>query len=218
MKDRPQIHFSRARMAWMDPVLSGILGWRFRQILVRGECSWRPDALHVLLCQHVGRYDGFVLRRLHKRDAPESRLVTIMLERQLKRYPIFRKAGAIGITPGSVESGKQLKQVVASELRAGDCVGLFPQGRIEAVDADPTLVRTGFRHFQHPHLPTRFIPVALSIEALTHPKPTCFVQVGAAVDVGQAGEAFAGNVHSLREWIRAHGESADGAWDGTRLR
>lgn len=204
-------------MLWLDPLMQLLLRKHFRGILVRGELDWSPDALHVLMIQHVGRWDGFVVRRLHRRDAPGSRLVTIMLDRQLKRYPVFRKAGAIGITPGSLESGRQLMRTVRERFEPGDCVALFPQGRIETVDADPERIATGYRRFEHPHFPTRFTPVALSIEPLTHSRPTCFVEIGAPTDVDGAGAAFASTVHSLREWLKRHGESADRDWNGIRL-
>ena len=217
MSQALDIQFSSLRMLWLDPFLRGLLRRHLRGILSRGELFPDEQALNVLMVQHVGRWDGFVVRQLQRRDAPESRLVTIMLDRQLNRYPVFRRAGAIGITPGSAASGRQLIRTVRERMRPGDCVALFPQGRIETVDADPERIEPGYRHFEHPHLPTRFTPVALSIEPLTHARPTCFMEVGTSTDVDGAATAFAATVHSLRSWLRAHGETADQEWNGVRL-
>lgn len=217
MPDPERIVFSRRRMMWLDPFLRFYVGRRVHGVLVEGELEHDPGAVNVIMAQHVGRLDGFIVRMMQRRAAPGARLVTIMLERQLKRYPVFKRAGAFGITPGSLASARRLKQMVSHDLMAGDCVALFPQGRIEAVDADPRRIHTGYRHVVHPDLTTRFIPVALSVEPLTHSKPTVFVRIGAPVNVDHAGETFAGTVDGLREWLRMHGETADSDWPGYRL-
>jgi len=217
MPDSERIVFSRRRMMWLDPFLRLYVGRRVQGVLVAGELERDPNAVNVIMAQHVGRLDGFIVRMMQRRAAPGTRLVTIMLERQLKRYPVFKRAGAFGITPGSLASARRLKQMVRHDLMAGDCVALFPQGRIETVDADPRRIHTGYRHIVHPDLPTRFIPVALSVEPLTHSKPTVFMRIGAPVNVDRAGEAFADTVDSLREWLRRHGETADASWPGYRL-
>ncbi len=217
MSNDNQVVFSRSHMRWFDVYMRMHVTRRTHGVFVDGHLDWSPDSVHVLLAQHVSSLDGFVVRHLQRRDAPDARLVTIMLNRQLKRYPVFRKAGAFGITPGSLESGKALIRMVKTELSAGDCVALFPQGRIETVDADPRTIRTGFRRFAHPHLPTRFIPVALSFEALHHSKPSLFIRVGDAVGLQDAEDAFVETVSSLRAWLRSHGETALEHWPGEKL-
>ena len=217
MKPMPPIRFSRARLAWLDPFLWLVLRRRFRAIHVHRTMEWSPDAVHVLLVQHVGRYDGFVLRQLHRRDAGQSRLMTVMLESQLRRYPVFRGVGAVGIEPGSFGSGRTLLRRLRQDVRPGDCVAIYPQGRIETVDADPRQIQTGFRHLAHPSIRTIFHPVALSVEALHHPRPTVFMQVGTPVAVDHAADAFAETVDHLRAFLRRNGELSAERWEGERL-
>jgi 1-acyl-sn-glycerol-3-phosphate acyltransferase len=217
MSDQHPIRFSHARMRWLNPVFRLMLRWRFQAILVRGSLDWAKDGLNVLLVQHVGRYDGFVMLQLHRRDAPSSRLISIMLERQLRRFPIFHHIGAVGVEPGSLGSGRTLLQRLRRELVPGDFLAIYPQGRIEAVDADPRRIQTGFRHLMHPSIPTRFQPVALSVEALHHARPTMFVQIGRPVQIDHAADAFAATVHDLRAFLRQHGETAEDHWPGEPL-
>ena len=217
MADSERIQFSPGHMLWLDPVFRFFVRKGARAVFLEGEMDWSAESINVLMPQHVGRLDGFVVRMMQRQAAPEARLVTIMLDRQLNRYPIFRWAGAVGVTPGSLDSARRLKKMVANDLVPGDFVSLFPQGRIETVDADPRRIHTGYRHFVHPEYPTRFIPVALSVEPLAHPKPTIFARIGMPVDVDQAAEAFVETVEGLRGWLRKHGETADEAWPGYRL-
>ena len=217
MKSSERIVFSRRRWLWLDPFLRHYVRRRVHAVHVEGELEWSPEAVNVIMPQHVGRLDGFIIRMIQRKAAPSARLVTIMLDEQLNRHPVFRKAGAVGISPGSLESARMLKKMIDSELVAGDCISIFPQGRIETVDADPRLIKGGYRHFDHPRIPTRFIPVAIAVEPLTHSKPSVFVRIGQAVEMDQAANAFAETVTGLRSWLKAHGETAGEAWPGERL-
>ena len=208
--------FSRRRMMWLDPYMRHYVRRRTHGVYVDGNLNWSPDAINVLMPQHVSRLDGFVVRMIQRQAAPQARLVTIMLNQQLKRYPVFKKAGAFGITPGTTASGRDILGLVRNDLAPGDCVMIFPQGRIEAVDADLSDMYHGYRSFAHPSIPTHFTPMALSVEALTHSKPSLFVQVGTSVACEQAAGAFRETVHSLRRFMREYGESADASWRGHR--
>lgn len=212
------ITFSHRRMRWLDPYLRFYVRRRTHGIYLHGDLTWSTDAINVLMPQHVSRLDGFVVRMIQRQVAPQARLVTIMLDRQLRRYPVFKKAGAFGITPGSKASGRDILQLVRNELVPGDGVVIFPQGRIEAVDADLSSIHHGYRYFEHPSIPTHFTPMALSVEALTHSKPSLFVQVGQRVSCDEAADAFKHTVQELRGFLREHGESADEAWPGHRIR
>ncbi len=217
MTDTQHITFSHRRWLWFDPYTRHYVKRRTHQVLVEGRLEKYEGVLHVIMPQHVSRLDGFIVRMIQRQRAPQARLVTIMLDEQLKQNPVFKKAGALGITPGSLASARKLKQAVANELTGGDYLVIFPQGRIETVDADPRRIRDGYRHLVHPQIPTRFTPIALAVEPLTHSKPTVFVRIGEAVSVEQAAEAFANTVLDLRTWLRSQGESADAAWPGRRL-
>ena len=218
MSDRSTFTFSRSRMLWLDPFMRLYVRRRTHGVYVDGELVYTPGAVNVLMPQHVSRLDGFIVRMIQRQAAPKARLVTIMLDRQLKRYPVFKKAGAFGISPGSTASGRDILRMVRNELAPGDCVVIFPQGRIEAVDADLTSIQHGYRSFEHQTIPTHFVPMALSVEALTHSKPSLFVRIGSPVPGEQAAEAFRDTVSSLRSFLREHGETADAAWPGYRIR
>lgn len=217
MTRKKHVVFSRRRWLWFDPYIRHYVRKRVHQVLVDGSLPQDDKVLHVIMAQHVSRFDGFIIRMIQRSTAPSARLITIMLDEQINRNPVFKKAGALGITPGSLASVRRLKQTVASEMKGGDYLVIFPQGRIETVDADPHDIQEGYRHLVHPVLPTRFIPVALSVEALTHPKPSIFVRIGDPAGVDEARGAFADTVSGLRRWLRSEGESADTAWPGRRV-
>jgi len=183
------------------------------------EGSLRPNRnrLTVLLCQHVGLFDGFAVRHMIQKTGTRDRIVTIMLDSQLKRHPILKLVGAVGITPGSLTSARRLKALIQQELKPSDIVVIFPQGRIETVDALTNQFATGYRHFDHPDIETDFIPIALSMEALVHPRPTLFMKCGPAANVNEAGQALVDTSRSLRSWLIQHGESSDTDWPGEQL-
>ncbi len=186
-------------------------------IYQEGSLQINRERLTVLICQHVSLFDGFAVRHMVQETGTQDRVVTIMLDSQLKRYPVLKLAGAVGITPGSIPAARSLKSMIQNEFKPADIVVLFPQGRIETVDGMTDRFATGYQHFDHSNIKTDFIPVALSIEALVHPKPTMFMKCGKPVDVHQAGQALVDISSSLRSWLIQHGESSDTDWPGERL-
>ena len=72
MSISPPIRFSHSRMRWLNPFFRLMLKRRLHAVLVRGALERSEDGLLVLLVQHVGRYDGFVMLQLHAIQARTS--------------------------------------------------------------------------------------------------------------------------------------------------
>lgn len=211
------ISYFRPALPFIDAGFRAYLRRHLNGIYVDGPLPLNRERLTVLLCQHISLFDGFAVRHMVMETGTKDRVVTIMLDSQLKQHPILRMVGAMGITPGSIASARRLKTLIQDELVPSDIVVLFPQGRIETIDGMTDQFATGYQHFDHPHIETDFIPVALSFEALVHPKPTMFMKCGQPVDVTQAGMALVDTSKRLRSWLIEHGESSDKDWPGERL-
>jgi len=211
------VSWSPVAVPIVDMINQMHMWWHLNGFYLDGRLPESDGKTTVILGQHVSLYDGFVVREAHKQAYGRDRLVTIMLNSQLRNYPFYRVAGAFGITPGTVESGRQLRALVREELTGSDSVAFFPQGRIETMDADPTRIGDGYRVFNECTAGVRFVPLAIALEPLNHAKPTLFARIGPVVGFDQAESAFAETVTGLRSWLAARGESAAAEWPGLRV-
>ena len=64
-------------------------------IYQEGSLQINRERLTVLICQHVSLFDGFAVRHMVQETGTQDRVVTIMLDSQLKRYP-SSQAGRCG--------------------------------------------------------------------------------------------------------------------------
>lgn len=151
--------------------------------VVRIDTSPLPaDRPVVLVSNHVSWWDGFLLRDVHRRIAPDTPLFTLMLARELERHPGFRRLGALplGSRPASLRAA--LRALEARRARAPNfTVSWFPQGEIRPSWARPLAFRRGVELLLERLAPCLVVPVALHIEPLNALRPTAFVHAGEAV-------------------------------------
>ncbi len=72
-----------------------------------------PENRPVLLVgNHMSNWDGFLFREIQKKIKPSWPIYSVMLEKELKHYPIFRWLGGLGIDGNSPSSiGHALRKV-----------------------------------------------------------------------------------------------------------
>ncbi len=150
----------------------------------KGLAAALPADRPVLLYgNHASNWDGFLYRRLQRKLRPGSPLYSVMLESELRRFPLFRRLGGIGIDPGSPGSAARVLRSLR-ELRgrgSGFCLTVFPQGSTFPVTKRPLGFREGLLAFARALAPVTLLPVALRYELLGSLRPRAFVRVGAAI-------------------------------------
>ena len=203
---------------------------RIADVKVTGLPREAPPGPLLLCANHTSFWDGFLLREVHRRLKPEGRLVTIMLERELRGRPLLRAIGGLGVVPGSLPSLRRVGRTLEATVRRDPAlaVSFFPQGRIWPVDRRPLAFLDGLRFVRDrlvrgadPGVPW-ILPVALRLESLVGPTPTAFVSVGAPVPpdvsghevVGLVEARVTGELDALGAFLRHHGEASAERWPG----
>jgi 1-acyl-sn-glycerol-3-phosphate acyltransferase len=114
----------------------------------------------LLICNHVGFTDAIVI------SAACPRPVRFIMESSIFRIPllstIFKGMKAIPVAPAKEdpEVYERAFQIVASELRAGNLVCIFPEGRLTA-DGEIGAFRPGMMRILE-ETPVPVVPIALS--------------------------------------------------------
>ncbi|MGI9629180.1 MAG: lysophospholipid acyltransferase family protein [Longimicrobiales bacterium] len=202
--------------AWMVDRTSGAMCRLGLHSIVEASVGTVPTGRGpVLYCaNHVSWWDGFLVRRFHRRRR-QGPLYTIMLEGELRRRPALRRAGAIGLAPGSLSTTRNVTRFLgesATDPRSSVC--LFPQGRIWPSTRRPLGFEPGMRLFAGAMGDPWIVPVGIHLEPLNHFRPTAFVLAGEATqwNEGLSPEGVERAVEALLDHLHSHieqlGESA----------
>lgn len=150
----------------------------------------------VLIGNHISNWDGFVFREIQKRILPDWPIYSVMLEEELRRHPIIRHLGGIGMDPRSVASvAGALRSVRAlRQARPDFFLSYFPQGRIFPSFKRPLGFRAGIDLFIKALVPATLIPVALHMEPMKKLAPTLIASLGRSMRVDNPE-----SVHSIFE-------------------
>lgn len=135
---------------------------------------------------HASNWDGFLYWDLQKRLRPGNAMFSLMLEPELRRLPIFRRLGGVGIDPGSASSGVRALRAlrVTRALRATRsdfCFTVFPQGATWPSAKRPLGFQGGLLHFARALAPVTLLPVAVHFEQLGSLRPHAFVSTGVPI-------------------------------------
>lgn len=154
----------------------------------------------LLVANHCSWWDGFFLARLQREIAPTGILLTVMLESELRKYPLFRKLGAVGLDPKNPVSVARafckLKEFTKQQSRPV-IIAYFPQGEIRP-QFEPTLsFKPGVELLIRMLRPLQLIPVALAIEPMTASKPSGFILAGKAQFVDSNSEVTGESLENL---------------------
>lgn len=140
-----------------------------------------PPGRPVLLAgNHISNWDGFLFREIQRRLAPDWPIYSVMLEEELRKRPLFRKLGGIGIDPRAPASVTHaLRSARGLRKRGSDFfLSYFPQGRIRPAAARPLGFLDGIDLFLRALAPATVIPVGLHLEPMRKLRPAMFVSLG----------------------------------------
>ena len=139
-----------------------------------------PAGPLLFVANHVSWWDGFLLRELQRRIAPDADPSTVMLERELRSRPMLRALGAVGIEPGSIASLRDaVRTLEERRARLGDrfCLFYFPQGRIWPSYRRPLGFVPGLSRVAQRLAPITIVPVAIHLEPLNRLAPTACLRL-----------------------------------------
>jgi len=170
----------------------------------------------LLVGNHVSNWDGFLFREIQRRLRPDWPIYSIMLEEEIRHYPIFRWLGGIGIHPtspasiaGALRRVRELRQTHSDFF-----LSYFPQGKIFPSFKRPLDFKGGIDLFIRSMSPVTILPVGLHLEPMRKLAPTFFLSVGKPVNeeilksTGSSLEDLVqGELDKLHEQLALHGES-----------
>ena len=143
-----------------------------------------PEIPVILVPNHISWWDGFFCFEVQNRLRPGSGIYSLMLESELKKFPILRKIGCFGIEPGHPASVRraflQFRDLVAKNPYR--TLTFFPQGKISPLRQRPLGFHRGIEILAKITGRVQYVPLGLHIEPLNHEKPTAFIYAGQPID------------------------------------
>lgn len=173
----------------------------------------------ILVANHVSWWDGFLLRRVQRYLRPHAPMHTVMLERELSKWPILRLLGGIGIDPDHPSSVVQSIRVLEERLeRRRDSVVLyFPQGMIWPSQKRPLAFHRGIELFAEKLPPADILPIAIHLEPMNTPAPHAFIAADRPVSATSVTRtdleiAVERQLDAIGALLTGHGEDSLAAW------
>ncbi len=141
---------------------------------------YEPNLPTVFISNHMSWWDGFFVLLLRKHLGPKKVHHFVALERELQKFPILKKIGAIGIIPNQPDnvSACFLNLKTLFESSSNVSLAYFPQGKIMPIRSRPLQFKQGIERLLSMLPPCQVIPVALNIEPLRSAKPTVYIKTG----------------------------------------
>jgi hypothetical protein len=175
----------------------------------------------ILVANHTSWFDGFLLREVHRRVNPRSRLLSLMLQRELDANPILRWIGGCGFDPERPLTLRRALASINAQRKAGVTLSFFPQGRIYPSTRRPLGFARGIEGVLRILSPAIVLPVGLHLEMGNQVRPSAWINLGEMVRVGDGSQGstsqeIEGEIHALLDLthnhLSEHGEGAAAAW------
>lgn len=142
----------------------------------------------LLVGNHMSNWDGFIFWEIQKKLKPNWPVYSVMLEAELKKRPMFRLLGGVGIDPNlpaSVLKAMRDLKLLRKE-NPNFFLSYFPQGKISPSFKRPLEFKSGVDLFIRALAPLTVIPVGLHIEAMKGLSPTLFASLGRPMKIERA--------------------------------
>ncbi|HVE32632.1 MAG TPA: isopentenyl-diphosphate Delta-isomerase [Gemmatimonadaceae bacterium] len=204
---------------WMRRRLSGVH--------IAGLPRAVPEDRPILfIANHLGWWDGFVLREVQRRIRPRAPLFITMTGENLRKFSALRFMGSIDVGRDSpAELRRALRFFEEQRQASADFTTvLFPQGALWPARRRPLGFRRGITTFIRVLSPVTVIPVAIDYEMFDRPTPGAFLSVGEPIvidgedDVVRLGSAehlehvLTEELDTLAEFLDWHGDDAPVFW------
>jgi 1-acyl-sn-glycerol-3-phosphate acyltransferase len=171
------------KSAWFESIFRlynrNLLRRRFASLRIRNLQALSAQELPtIVIANHTSWWDGLVCFEILKRARADA--YVLMEEKNLRKYPLFRRLGAIPIDRDNPRRALETLTETANFLREdpGKSLLVFPQGKIESTHARPIEFESGVVKLIERTLPCRVVPLALSYEFRDEFKPEIFANAG----------------------------------------
>jgi 1-acyl-sn-glycerol-3-phosphate acyltransferase len=148
------------------------------------EKALDPALPVILVPNHISWWDGFFCFEIQRRLRPGSGIYSLMLESELRKFPVLRKVGCFGMDPGNPISVrrafKEFKNLIATNPYR--TLTYFPQGAIRPQGQRPLGFKRGIELFSQMGGDVQCVPVALQIEPMTAQRPVAFIHAGSPMN------------------------------------
>ncbi len=156
--------------------------WLFRRRFdaVYLDGGYRPGSLDrtVWFMNHYTWWDALTPFLLNEKVFHQS-VRAVMEERQLRKYPFFRKLGAFSVNRNSPRAAMQSLQYAADSMqRERSALYIFPQGKIEDEHVEPLRFEKGLAWLYQALPKVDFVPVATAMDSRFSDRPRMFIAVG----------------------------------------
>ncbi|MDQ2864802.1 MAG: lysophospholipid acyltransferase family protein [Candidatus Eremiobacteraeota bacterium] len=152
----------------------------FATVWIHRDAERLPPSGYVAAANHSSWWDGFIPFLLHRQQRPDSPFAIMMHDAELRRFPIFRWAGAFSVDSRSPRTGRASIYYAGDEARNGAGVWIFPQGRFQR-NARAEDFSSGFVHAAR-RAGVPIAPVAMQFLMTEKQRPEAFVDIAPTVD------------------------------------
>lgn len=156
-----------------------LLRRHFHSLTLRGtfdhEGTTNKPILYIM--NHSSWWDG-LLAYYATRTCSRNDHYIMMDEKQMNRYPFFRKIGAFSIDKTSLRGIIQSLHYAGKLLDRGACVWLFPQGEIYHSEVRPLHFQSGCGYLLAECEAAAVVPVTMISAMLQHQKPDASLWAG----------------------------------------
>jgi len=204
---------------WMRRRLSGVY--------ITGLPRTVPEDRPILfIANHLGWWDGFVLREVQRAIRPRAPLFITMTGENLRKFSGLRLMGSIDVGRDSPTALRRALRFFEEQRQASSdfTTVLFPQGALWPARRRPIAFRRGITTFVRLLSPVTVIPVAIDYELFDRPTPGAFLSVGRPIvidgeaDVESKGsteyleQALTSELDTLAAFLDWHGDDAPVFW------
>jgi len=140
-----------------------------------GPARWDLALPTLFVANHSNWWDGFLAFLVSRRLGFRSHL--LMDARQLARYRVFARVGALPLRRDRPRSAYADLQAAGRHLVPGAALWIFPQGE-RRPPGEPLRTERGAAHLALARAPVRICPVALRYAFVGEQLPEAFVMVG----------------------------------------
>ena len=223
----PRTRWSRPVVALFELVFRPWMRRRLSGVYIAGLPRAVPDDRPILLiANHLGWWDGFVLREVQRRIRPRAPLFITMTGENLRKFSGFRLMGSIDVGRDSPSELRRALRFFEEQRRISPdfTTVLFPQGALWPARRRPVGFRRGITTFVRILSPVTVIPVAIDYELFDRPTPGAFLSVGEPIviddedDVARLGSAehlervLTAELDTLAAFLDWHGDDAPAFW------
>ncbi len=172
------------RNAGFSAGFSRVIDWlimrNFAALRVRTGITLPMSGGYIGVANHHAWWDGFAALVAHRRSDPTRRFAIMMSDRELRRFPYFRMAGAFSVDATSVRTARDAILYAAEEAASGTGVWILPDGILRPPQS-PLAFTSGFVHAAR-RADVPIIPLAVRYLFLGRRQPEMLLAIGDPID------------------------------------